>query len=61
MNRHNAVLRMMATSLARQGLKMVKEPRLEAGNRKGLIPDLVCATKDKKKIQILDPLIYSEH
>ena len=60
-NCHNAIVRMLASSLARQGLKTVQEGRLEAGNRRFLMCNLVCATKDRKKIFILDPIISSEY
>ena len=58
--RHDAIVKMAASSLNRQGMRTLTEPRIEVGHKKWLVPDLVCVTKDKKKVIVIDPIVSSE-
>ena len=56
--RHDSVVDMVRGALARKQWRTLKEPHIPVGNS-WLKPDLVCLSKCKKKMLILDPIICS--
>ena len=59
--RHDDIVKMTASSLKRQDMRTVTKPRIEVGHKQWLVPDLVCVSKDKKKVYVIDPIISSEN
>ena len=58
--RHDDIVKMIQQSVAKKGLKTLREPRLSVENNKILKPDLLILSKNKRKLLIVDPIISSD-